>query len=301
MPHKSRHAELFDAERSVLIGLAYRMLGQKCEAEDAVQDAYLRWMKADIDTINSPKAWLIRTTSRICIDKLRALKRQREAYEGPWLPEPWMENDPLSEAEAEESLSDSLRIAFLLMLEQMSAQERAAFLLREAFDLSYNEIGTVLKKSEVACRQLVSRAKRRIDTDNTTPDHQKEEYGLMDAFVSACQSGDIDRLKGVLSQDAQLHSDGGGKRLAALNVIRSDDHVAKFILGVLKQAQEKPGLKVEMATINQAPGMLISDDEGLQTVLVLEGKNGRIDNIYMQRNPDKLARLYDLPTAATPS
>lgn len=301
MPHRSSHAELFNVERSVLIGLAYRMLGERSEAEDVVQEAYIRWMRADLDTIKSPRAWLIRATSRLCIDRLRALKRQREAYEGPWLPEPWMEVDPVSNLEADENLAESLRLAFLLMLERMSAQERAAFLLREAFDLPYTEISTVLDKSEVACRQLVSRAKRRIGDDPNINEDQDEELALMDAFVAACTNGDLEQLKDLLSEDAQLHSDGGGKRLAARNVIHSADHVARFILGILKQTQEKSELKVERAIINQAPGMLISDDDGLQTVLVFEGRNGRIQNIYMQRNPDKLARLYDLPVTDLPS
>ncbi|MGD8326216.1 MAG: RNA polymerase sigma factor SigJ [Sphingomonadales bacterium] len=301
MPHKSHHAELFNAERSVLIGLAYRMLGERGEAEDIVQEAYIRWMRVDLDTIKSSRAWLIRATSRLCIDRLRALKRQRDIYEGPWLPEPWMETDPANDLEADENLAESLRLAFLLLLERMSATERAAFLLREAFDLSYAEISNVLEKSEGACRQLVSRAKRRIGDKPNINGHQGEELSLMEAFVSACASGDLEQLKGLLSENAQLHSDGGGKRLAARNVIYSADHVARFILGVLKQTRERSGLKVERATINQAPGMLISDDDGLQTAMVLEGHNGRIQDIYMQRNPDKLAMLCDLPVTTIPS
>lgn len=290
MQLNDQHAEIFEGERAFLTGLAYRMLGERSEAEDIVQDAYLRWTRVAVPLPDNPRAWLIRVTSRLCIDRLRALKRERAVYTGPWLPEPWLGEDPLSAHNAMETLADSLRLAFLLMLERMSPAERAAFLLREAFGLSYQEIAQTLDRSETACRQLVSRAKKHLKLSSKPQRQGTQEFQLLQSFMGACASGNLEQLKSILAQDVELWSDGGGKRLAALNVVKSDDKVARFLLGI--STKMTPSLQVKHARVNQMPGFILYGSDGVESLISIEVREDRIARVYMHRNPDKLRNLH---------
>ncbi|MFZ5608153.1 MAG: RNA polymerase sigma factor SigJ [Pseudomonadota bacterium] len=287
MPPEDNAARIFTACRPALMGLAYRMLGERGEAEDVVQEAFLRWTRADAKTIAAPKAWLIRVTSRLCIDRLRALKRQRAAYDGPWLPEPWMAPDPWAILDKADTLADSLRLAFLLMLERLSPEERAAFLLRAAFDTPYGEIAALLERSQAACRQLVSRARKHLAAKGHAKPREHNASALLTAFVNACESGEAERLKAVLSADVELWADGGGKALAARNVLVGRARVAAFLIGIMRKRHAD--ILIAPARVNNSPGFIFRDDSGLIAITALDLDAGGIRGIFVQRNPDKLA------------
>jgi RNA polymerase sigma-70 factor (ECF subfamily) len=281
----------FDRHRPRLRAVAYRMLGSLADAEDAVQETALRWHRADRRPIDNPEAWLVRTCTRIAIDALR--KRRREAYVGPWLPEPVAE--PASNATP--MLAESLRLGFLLMLERLSPSERAAFLLREVFDTPYDEVAQALGVSEQACRQYVSRARRHIAEERTrfaVAPHA--EVDLMTRFGAALMSGDIERVTEVLTGDARLVSDGGGKVVAALNVVRGAEKVARFFVGVARKAPA--GLSWSALTLNGAPAMVAETDGHVFGILSIATDGERITDVYVLRNPDKLARIGRAPYPA---
>ena len=230
----------FEPHRRRLLGLAYRMLGSLAEAEDAVQDAYLRWHAVDRDQVTDPRAFLTTATTRICLDVLRSARARREEYVGPWLPEPVVDTKALA-PDAQTELAEDLSIALLLALDRLSPLERAAFLLHDVFDCSFSEVARALDRSEAACRQLASRARTHVRearprdesvardrADDATTKHEE----LVSAFVDAARSGDLDALMSMLAEDARLVADGGGKVQAALNVIDGADRIARFIIGV---------------------------------------------------------------------
>jgi len=276
----------FAAARPRLIALAYRMLGAMGDAEDAVQETYLRWHKADRGAIRTPAAWLTTACTRLCIDRLRKAKVERAAYIGPWLPEPVAEAAP-----EEEALGESLSMAFLVMLERLSPAERAAYLLHDVFESDYGAIAAALGKSKTACRQLVSRARKTVRSDRPryVADPARAE-ALATAFVTASAEGDPQGLMALLTDDAELWSDGGGKASAALNVIRGAGRIARFFIGVApKQA---PGLRVAFGPVNGRPGMIGYVGARADFALAFEpGPGGRIAAVFIVRNPDKLARL----------
>lgn len=277
--------ESFEPHRQRLLALAYRMLGSMGEAEDAVQDVFLRWHKADRAAIRVPRAWLTTCCVRLCIDRLRAAKSEREAYVGPWLPEPIV-IDPSTPAD----LAEDLSLALLLVLERLSPLERAAYLLHEAFDYEHREIARALGKSETACRQLVSRARRHVRENRPrfAADRGQAEI-LAQRFARATASGDMAAFLEILSQDAQLWTDGGGKRISALNVIVGADRVARFVIGV--SAKQPPGLRYVSCRINGQPGSIGYLDGKPYFALSLDVAGGLIRAVHIVRNPDKLARL----------
>jgi len=279
---------VFDEHRPYLFGIAYRMLGSVMDAEDVVQDAYLRWEQADRPAIANPRAYLSTIVTRLSIDALRAAQRRRETYIGEWLPEPLVTADgPDATAERAESLST----AFLVLLERLSPQQRAAFLLRDVFGYAYAEMAAMLDTSEPNCRQLVKRArghmaagKRRFDSDRA--EHQR----LLHEFVAAMQTRDYRGLVTLLAEDATFHSDHGGKAAAARRVIRSADKIARFLLGIQERFQPDD-FSVRIAALNGRPGIISYAGATPEAAFTFDTDGGRISTIYAVRNPDKLAPL----------
>jgi RNA polymerase sigma-70 factor (ECF subfamily) len=286
----------FNQYRGLLFSIAYRMVGSVADAEDAVQETYVRWQQAGDNAIRSPKAFLITIVSRLCINYLQSARVQREEYQGEWLPEPIATDpgsDPLGILRADESLS----MAFLVMLERLSAVERAVFLLREIFDHEYSEIAVTLGLSEANCRQIMHRARQHVRAVrprfSTTP---QEHHDLLERFRLATSSGDISQLLALLSDDVVLHADGGGKATAVPNLIHGADRVARGIVLGLKKLLP-PDLVQRVIQINGASGVVNYWPDGRpHSVLTLDASAGRIRAIYIVTNPEKLARL---PTASS--
>jgi len=282
----TRTAE-FEAERGRLKRLAYRMLGSVGDAEDAVQDAWLRWTRAGAD-VADPAAWLVRTTTHLCLDRLRAAKAERAAYRGPWLPEPLIE--PLAEDPVERA--EDVSVAFLLALERLSPLERAVFLLREAFDEDYAAIAEALGRTEPAVRQLAARAKAHVrDAKPRYAVDRAEAERLANAFVAASASGDASALAALLAQDAIMVTDGGGKRRAALRVLVGPEDIADFHRRIAWRNGPLEAKAVRFALVNGAPGVVLELADGPQTIALEPGPDGRIAAIYVVRNPDKLAHV----------
>jgi len=282
----------FEGERKRLTMLAYRMLGRMSEAEDAVQDAYLRWQAADQTQIRVPGAWLTTTTVRLCLDRMRKAKASREVYVGPWLPEPVItpEGGERPMTSETESFAQDLSMGLLLVLERLGPEERAAFILREAFDSSYAEIAAALGKNEAAVRQLVSRARDRVKGARKRYDpapgaHEK----LMMGMLKAIEAKDPLALAAMLTKDASFTSDAGGKRPAALRVVTGADEVAKLLLHLTTDANAVR--QVRRVNFNGAPGLWVIDTRGFENAIQIELDGDHVSAIYVVRNPDKLAHI----------
>jgi RNA polymerase sigma-70 factor (ECF subfamily) len=280
--------EAFEAQRPRLTRLAYRMLGSVAEAEDVVQDAWLRWTRAG-DEVADPAAWLVRATTRLAIDRLRSAKAERARYRGPWLPEPLIEPmsaDPVERAE-------DVSVAFLLALERLSPLERAVFLLHDVFEEDYAAVAETLDRSEPAVRQLAARARTHVrDARPRFSVSRERALELAQAFVVASTKDDPKALAALLAEDAILISDGGGKRKAALRVMVGRDDVMKLLEG-LKWRGGGLG-SIEQATpvwINGAPGVVMHFPDGPATLAVEPDASGLVAAIYLVRNPDKLGHL----------
>jgi RNA polymerase sigma-70 factor (ECF subfamily) len=288
----------FEPHRRRLLGLAYRMLGSMAEAEDAVQEAYLRWHDVDRARVEEPKAFLMTTTTRICLDVLKSARVRREEYVGPWLPEPVADTAALA-PDAQTELAEDLSVALLLALERLSPLERAAFLLHDVFDYSFAQIADALGRNEAACRQLAARARthvREVRPAGAVPPRaassavDPKHAELMSAFISASRSGDVDALMRILASDAKIVTDGGGKVAAALNVIDGADRVAAFVCGAVRKGWTDD-LSVRFHTLNGLPGLLVSGPGGMVQTTAFEIEDGVIKAIYVVRNPDKLRHL----------
>jgi len=282
--------EAFNTHRSLLFGIAYRMLGRVSEAEDMVQEVWLRWQKQDAAALESPKAWLVAATTRLCIDQLRAARREREEYYGVWLPEPLMpvtESDPGRAAE----LADSLSMAFMLMLESLGPAERAVFLLREVFGYNYAETAAIVGKSEANCRQIVRRAKERLELQPKAPPAPPTEQArkLVDEFMAAAASGEMERVLALLTEESAVLSDGGGKVKAAGRAILGADHVSRFLLGIWPRFMA--GVDVRPAAINGSAGVIVGKAGRVDYALAFELAGDRVRAIYIVCNPDKLRHL----------
>lgn len=280
--------EIFEGNRPRLTKIAYRMLGSVSDGEDAVQDTWLRWHKQSHDDIENPDAFLTTTLVRLCLDRLRVTKRQRDAYTGPWLPEPIV-TDPNSEDAM--ALADDVSIALLLTLERLSAKERAAFVLYDAFGYSHDEIALMLDQSPASCRKLVSRARQNIKKER--PQYRSVEpdraHALIKTFFKATQSGDVDGLIAMFKEDIVLLSDGGGKVWAALNPILGADSVARFLVGIARKT--RPNLMMRNVLINGQPGALCSEGDKLILAVTADIGEDGVEVLYMMRNPDKLAHI----------
>jgi RNA polymerase sigma-70 factor (ECF subfamily) len=285
----SRYRE-FQRLRARLFGIAYRMLGSRSDAEDILQEAYLRWHRTAIDAVRSPEAWLVTSVTRLCIDRLRAARAEREMYVGPWLPEPLL-TDAASGAEAE--LAANLSIAFLVLLERLAPHERAAFLLRELFDSDYSEIAQVLGKSEVACRQIVNRARRRVRADRPRVTvNPTSNRSLLERFTAAIHAQDKQALLALFAEESSWTSDGGGKARAARRIIRGREAVVRFALGALGRHASR--LRFVALIINVEPALALLVDGKLRSVITIRTDGAQICDVFGILNPDKL-RGIQLP------
>ncbi|MFJ7778466.1 RNA polymerase sigma-70 factor [Streptomyces yangpuensis] len=281
----------FEHHRPRMFGIAYRMLGSAAEAEDIVQDAYLRWDGADRSGIENPGAWLAKVVTNLCLNSLTSARARREQYVGPWLPEPVLTGDgalgPLETAEQRDSVS----VALLLLLERLTPVERAVYVLREAFAYSHREISGLLDLTEANCRQVYRRAAGRVEADRAdarakrfSADPERWQ-GLVESFLTAARSGDLAQLEGVLAADVRYVSDGGGVVNAARRPILGRDNVARFALGAM--AKYVAGVPVSVAEVNGTPALLF----GEVAVLLVEFENGLVSGISTVVNPEKLEFL----------
>lgn len=291
-------AASFEPYRRRLRGLGYRMLGSMADAEDAVQETYLRWHAADRGKVSDARAFLMTTTTRICLDMLTSARARREEYVGPWLPEPVVDTDALAPDSTAE-LAEDLSIALLLTLDRLSPLERAAFLLHDVFDFSFGEVAAALERNEAACRQLAARARSHVR--ETRPrgavmpvvhsgEIEEKHAQLMSAFVAAARSGDLDGLTQMLASDVRVVTDGGGKAAASLNVLDGADHAARFLVGATRKGWRED-FTLRLAAINGLPGIIVDSPEGPVQSAAFEIDDGVIRALYVVRNPDKLRHL----------
>jgi RNA polymerase sigma-70 factor, ECF subfamily len=285
-------AATFEPHRARLYGVAYRMLGSRADAEDLVQDAYLRWHRASPEEIRSPEAWLVTCVTRLAIDRLRHAQAERAAYVGPWLPEPLVSTqEPPADASTE--LASSLSVAFLVVLERLAPEERAAFLLHDVFESGYDEIARILGKSEATCRQIVSRARKRVRVDRPRMQVSPEaRVRLLDRFVEAVMAQDKDALMQVLAADVTWTSDGGGKAKAALKTVHGREQVAQFLIGVIGRHARR--LRFRSVVVNHEPGLALYAADTLLSVMSVQTDGQRILAAFAVLNPQKL-RAVDHP------
>ncbi|WP_429807041.1 sigma-70 family RNA polymerase sigma factor [Ensifer sp. B1-9] len=276
-------AAAFDPLRPKLVRVAYRMLGSVADAEDMVQEAFIRWMGADRAAVREPEAFLRRTVTRLCLDQLKSARRQRETYVGPWLPDPVVEEEP----------EDDVTLPLMLALERLSPLERAAFLLHDVFGLSFDEVATTIERDAAACRQLAARARTHVREER--PRFQIEQQRgleIANAFYAASRSGDMKTLGAMLAADVSVHSDGGGKRPAAMRPILGFDAVMKVHEQLAALFAKHGSTLVRTGFINGLPGFVTREADGELQSTALEIADGKVVAIYVVRNPDKLAHLH---------
>jgi RNA polymerase sigma-70 factor (ECF subfamily) len=288
---ESLYAEL----RPAAFAVAYRMLGSVAEAEDAVQDGLIRLHRAleDGEEIASPRAYLSTVITRICIDRLRSARVRRERYVGEWLPEPLVEADEAADPAVHAEMADSLSLAFLALLERLSPEQRAAFLLREVFDYPYDRIAGIVGTTEANARQLVTRARRHVSERRPRFEASRERRErLADGFFAAAERGDLAALEQLLAHDVELHGDGGGKVPALARMLRGRARVAKVLAGWSRFAARIGGISMRRVEVNGQPGALLLDDAGdLLGVMALDIADGRIQTVRSVVNPDKLGHI----------
>lgn len=282
-------AHTFDQLRPRLQQIAYRMLGSVAEAEDVVQDAWLRWHGAAKHSIDNKEAWLVAVTTRLSIDRLRAVKTQREHYAGIWLPEPLMTEFPATPEEINER-ADDVSMAYLMLLERLTPEARAAFLLHEVFDADYDQIAETLGKTQAACRQLVSRARTQLRNDQprfTVP--PKTHHRLLQTFAQVLEHGDFAGITALLAEDAVLMGDGGGKVTSFPKPLLGGRRIAQLFFAA--SLRYKTELRMELAALNEQWALLRYIQGELESALMFEVDGERITRIFVQRNPDKLTRI----------
>lgn len=277
----------FETHRSRLFSLAYRLLGSRSDAEDVVQDTWLRWHQADTAAIHNPEAWLVTTASRLGIDRLRAAKLQRERYPGPWLPEPAeIDDGPGPEHGAE--IAEQVSLAFLAVLERLGPEERAAFLLKEAFDYDYAQISELLDQSEANCRQMVHRARERVQAGRPRFEVAPERHRrLLERFMAAARIGDRDNIERLLHEDARLISDGGGKAIAAIRPLHGGERIARLFWAAYRHPQ--PETEWRIGRVNGEWAILRYRHGRLAAVMVALSDGERIIELLALANPDKLS------------
>jgi RNA polymerase sigma-70 factor (ECF subfamily) len=277
-------ASVFDPLRPRLTRIAYRMLGSVADAEDVVQEAFLRWHAADRASVREPQAFLRRVVTRLCLDVLKSARRNREVYVGPWLPEPVFT--------PEEDEVDDVTLPLMLALERLSPLERAAFLLHDVFGLGFEEIAETIGRDEAATRQLASRARSHVRAERprfaVAPEHGLE---IAQAFFAASREGDLGRLRALLSDDVLLHSDGGGKRPAALRILTGAEDVMKVHTALAQVFAQNPSQLLRYGRINGLPGFITMEADGQIQTTAFAIEDGHIAAIYVMRNPNKLRHL----------
>lgn len=300
LPHAREPVRLasFDQYRGLLFSVAYRMLGTVADAEDMLQETFIRWQQASDEEIRSPRAFLVTIISRLCINHLQSARVRREEYTGQWLPEPLITDqasDPLGLIRVDETLS----MAFLVLLERLTPIERAVFLLREVFEYEYGEIAAVLAQTEANCRQILSRARQHISAMRPRFEASREERnGLLQRFLEAVRTGNMDGLLMLLSRDVVLYADGGGKGIAVPNAVHGAANVARGILGGL--AKLVPGnLRPHIVQINGEPGIVSYLNGKPFSAITVHASGGRIQSIYLVTNPEKLSHIPSLPATET--
>jgi RNA polymerase sigma-70 factor (ECF subfamily) len=281
---------LFQTQRSKLTGIAYRMTGSSSDAEDVVQDAWLRWQRADLSELNSPEAYLVTIVSRLCLDRLRRRQREKVTYVGQWLPEPVLTGESDTAETGDES---DISFALMITLERLSPPERAAFILHDIFDMGFREIAQSLGRTEASCRQLAKRARDHLHEERprfavAVEDHQ----AVAAAFFKASRENDVQAIMRHLADGAALHSDGGGRKIAALNTIRGASRVARFYAGLARKPGAAPPISRTPARLNGLISELVVEADGTRQATAVEVANGRITAIYLLRNPEKLRRLW---------
>ncbi len=283
----------FTAARPRLFAIAYRMLGTRADAEDVLQDAWMRWHQTDPSALQSAEAWLVTVVTRLSIDRLRAAKAEREAYVGWWLPEPLVEMEAAADTHTPEKaveLAGDLSMALLWVLERLSPEERAAFLMRQVFDQDYSEIAALLGKTEAACRQMVHRASDRVQQERPRFDVSHDAHrDLLARFAEASRTGQSDAIRALLADDAQLVGDGGGKVPSFLRIIQDAGQITKIYCELVKAMGNE--IRYQHARVNGEPGLLRYVDGKLESAQSFVIENGRIVAIYVVRNPDKLAHI----------
>ncbi|MFF9089748.1 RNA polymerase sigma factor SigJ [Streptomyces sp. NPDC014991] len=284
--------DVFEEHRPFLMGVAYRMLGRVADAEDVVQDAWLRWYRADRTDVREPRAYLVRVTTRLAIDRLRQVQSRGEAYVGPWLPEPYLTEfgDTAPDSADRAVLADTVSLAVLVVLESLSPLERAVFVLREAFGYPYAEIAALLDRGEAAVRQLAGRARRHVAERRPRYDvDPARRRDLTERFIAAAVEGDLEGLMSLLAPDVRLVGDSGGKAKAPLRILHTADKVGRFLVGVSRSGP--PGLAFRLVESNAGPAMLILAGDRPDSLFQLDIADGRVAAVYVVRNPDKLRSL----------
>jgi RNA polymerase sigma-70 factor (ECF subfamily) len=288
------HLQVFEIHRPYLAGLAYRMTVSLTDADDIVQDAWLRWSRIDPAIVDSPRPYLLQIVARLCVDHATSARSRREVYVGSWLPEPVADLQAIGappDAEQMIGLADDLSIALLVVLERLSPPERAAFLLHDVFDLTFEDVAGVLERAPAACRKLASRARRRVaETRPQVKPSRSDANAFIEKFQQALTTGDVASFAKMLAEDAKLIADGGGKVYAALNPIEGRDRIVRFLTGLVTKFGVPK--EVRRLSLNGADGFLIIEDGGgMQTWSIEWNANGEAQMIYAVRNPDKLRRL----------
>lgn len=284
--------DVFEEHRPVLLGVAYRMLGRVADAEDVVQEAWLRWTNADRSEVREPRGYLVRITTRLAIDRLRQVKARGETYIGPWLPEPYVTDfgDTVPDTAERAVLADSVSLAVLVVLESLSPLERAVFVLREAFGYPYAEIANMLDRGEAAVRQLAGRARKHVD--ERRPRYEVDPVqrrDLTERFLAAAAGGDLEGLMSLLAPDVRLVGDSGGKAKAPVRVLESADKVGRFLVGVAPKGVAEVSFR--FLEVNGGPALLVRSGDKPDSVLQVDVVDGRIQAVYIIRNPDKLTSL----------
>lgn len=276
-------AAVFDPLRPKLVRVAYRMLGSVADAEDMVQEAFIRWMGADRTSVREPEAFLRRTVTRLCLDQLKSARMKRETYVGPWLPEPVVEEEP----------EDDVTLPLMLALERLSPLERAAFLLHDVFGQSFDEVAVTIDRDAAACRQLAARARTHVRAERPRFEiEQQRGLELANAFFAASRHGDMKTLGAMLAADVSVHADGGGKRPAAMQPILGFDAVMKVHEQLAALFAKHGSTLIRAGFINGLPGFVTREADGELQTTALEIKDGKVAAIYVVRNPDKLAHLH---------
>ncbi|HBC09082.1 MAG TPA: RNA polymerase sigma factor SigJ, partial [Rhodospirillaceae bacterium] len=279
----------FEAHRPRLVRLAYRMLGSMLEAEDIVQEAWLRWRRADRGAVATPGAYLTRIVTRLCLDVLKSARVRRETYIGPWLPDPVVEPDDGA------LRADDLTLTLMLALERLSPLERAAFLLHDVFDVPLGEVAATLNRAPAAVRQLAARARKNVREKRPRYDVSREEgERIAQAFFIASTKGDIDALRGLLAENVVILSDGGGKVLAFRNPIIGLDRVLRLFVGLSHKFADKMPDDIRHVWIDGLPGYISQGRGDVLQTTALDIEDGRITAVYITRNPDKLGRVAGL-------
>ncbi|SIS73353.1 RNA polymerase sigma factor SigJ [Paracoccus saliphilus] len=286
---------IFQAERRRLAGLAYRMTGSVTESEDILQQAWIIWSRQRPDRIESPGKWLGTIVTRLCLDFLKSAHRRRETYIGAWLPEPWLQ-DEAPDAEQDWIVTEDVSIALILTLDKLTPEMRAGFILRDAFDFSFDEIATVVGRSPENCRQLVSRARRRIaGAEMPAQIPTQDAQQITKAFWQASRGGDMQALLDLFTEEVEIHTDGGGKVPAAMNVLKGKDRAARFFVGIARKGLVRSQPFPPLRRINGSPGVVSVELGDVVQTTALDIRDGRIAAVWITRNPDKLRHLQGNP------